>query len=135
MLETDILIVPADTGFDQFLQDTRGKKAARHLVITKDDWVCGVQTMDAALRHGLEKSASGATLGDVVKTDFAIAHPEDTIFQVLRRMQDRNAEMALVMKGSGVWTGMPRGEDVLGVISKDQVADSVTESIIPYSAG
>ena len=134
VMETDILIVPANTGFDQFLHEAAGKKAARHLVITKDDWVCGVQTMDAALRRGLEKSGTDATLGDVIKTDFAIAHPEDTIFQVLRRMQDRNAEMALVMKGSGVWTGMPRGDDVLGVISKDQVADSVTDSILPYSA-
>ena len=55
------------------------------------------------------------------------------MFQVLRRMHDLNAELAVVVKGTGKWRGMPAGEDVLGVISKDQVADSVTESILPYT--
>ena len=38
--------------------------------------------------------------------------------------------MAVVVKG----TGVPRGEDVIGVISKEHVADSVADSISPYAA-
>ena len=39
--------------------------------------------------------------------------------------------MTVVVRAAGV----PRSADVLGVITKEHVADSVAESIKPYSAG
>ena len=37
--------------------------------------------------------------------------------------------MAIVTKSSG---RMPRGKDVVGMISKEHIADSVADSIRPY---
>jgi len=37
--------------------------------------------------------------------------------------------MAIVAKSSG---RMPRGKDVVGMISKEHIADSVADSIRPY---
>ncbi len=37
--------------------------------------------------------------------------------------------MIVVVKGDGV----PHKDDVIGVITKDQVADSVAESVRPYA--
>jgi CIC family chloride channel protein len=39
--------------------------------------------------------------------------------------------MTVVVRSDGV----PRADDVLGVITKEHIADSVAESIKPYSAG
>ena len=135
VMDRNIVVLPASTGLDQFLRQAASDNTLRHLVVTKADKICGVQTVDAAFRHGLEKSPTDVNLGDIVKAEFAIAQENDTIFHVLRRMHDQKADLAVVVKGTGVWTGMPSGEDVLGTISTDQLADSVIESVLPYSSG
>ena len=135
VMERDVLVVPADTALDQFLKQVAEAGAVRHLVVTKADEISGVQTVDAAIRRGLKRSPTDLTLGQIVKPEFAIAQEDDTMFHVLRRMHDRKADMAVVVKGTGVWNGMPQGEDVLGVISKDRIADSVIASVLPYTAG
>ena len=51
------------------------------------------------------------------------------MFDVIRRMWRRNAFMAVVV---GKERGTPRADDVLGVITKDHVADLVAASIQIY---
>jgi CIC family chloride channel protein len=51
------------------------------------------------------------------------------VFDVVERMWKRSASMAIVTKSSG---RMPRGKDVVGMISKEHIADSVADSIRPY---
>jgi CIC family chloride channel protein len=46
-------------------------------------------------------------------------------------MWRRKAVMTVVVRADGV----PRAGNVLGLITKEHVADSVAESIKPYSAG
>jgi CIC family chloride channel protein len=43
-------------------------------------------------------------------------------------MWRRNAIMAVVVSGQGI----PRGSDVVGVITKEHVADSVADSVKAY---
>jgi len=54
---------------------------------------------------------------------------DETAFEVIRRMWRRNAIMAVVVRGAH---GAPRGTDVIGVITKEHVADSVADSIKAY---
>jgi CIC family chloride channel protein len=46
-------------------------------------------------------------------------------------MWRKHAVMTVVVKGHGV----PRGEDVVGVITKEHVADSVASSVSLYPRG
>ncbi len=50
------------------------------------------------------------------------------MFDVVERMWRHGASMAIVTKGHG----MPRGKSVVGMISKEHIADSVADSIRPY---
>jgi CIC family chloride channel protein len=50
------------------------------------------------------------------------------VFDVIRRIWSKDATMAVVVSGRGA----PRGSDVLGLIGKDQVADSVAASVQIY---
>ena len=103
----------------------------RHVVVSRDERIVGVLRVNTALRRGLEGTTTGASLGDVASEQFVIAHGEDIMFSVIGRMWRKGAVMTVVVKGEGI----PRPGDVIGLITKEHVADSVAESIKPYSAG
>ena len=53
------------------------------------------------------------------------------MFDVVERMWKRGASMAIVTKAAG---RTPRGKDVVGMISKEHIADLVADSIKPYGS-
>jgi len=57
-----------------------------------------------------------------------VVSEEVTAYEVIRRMWRKKAIMAVVVRGSGI----PRASDVVGVITKEHVADSVADSIAVY---
>ena len=59
-----------------------------------------------------------------------MAREEDIVFDVVTRMSRRGAGMAVVTKAKR----RQRAADVLGVITKEHIADSVADSIKPYAA-
>jgi CIC family chloride channel protein len=71
------------------------------------------------------------SLGDVADRRFTLAQEDNVMFDVIRRMARRCAAMAVVTKGRG----RPRAADVVGVISKEDIADAVADSIKPYGEG
>ncbi|MGC2601371.1 MAG: chloride channel protein, partial [Rhodomicrobium sp.] len=68
-------------------------------------------------------------MGTVARKNFTIVREEDVMFDVIERMWRRGAIMAVVVKGA---VRTPRAENILGVISKEHVADSVADSIRPF---
>jgi len=82
-----------------------------------------------ALRRGLETAYTGVTLGSVAQRNFIIAREDDIVFDVVTRMTRRDAAMAVVTRN----VRRPHASDVVGIISKDQIADSVGASIKPFS--
>ena len=52
------------------------------------------------------------------------------MFGVIGRAWHRGAMMAVVVRGNGA----PSASDVLGVITKEHVADSVALSVRPYTS-
>ena len=75
-----------------------------------------------------KKSYSGVCLGDVVQENFTIVREGDIMFDVVQRITRRDAVMAIVVKNGS--RGRPA--DVVGIISKDQIANSVGASIKPF---
>lgn len=102
----------------------------RHVVITQGQAIEGVLRVNTALRHGLEGAYTGLALGEVAITNFTVAHQEDVMFNVIGEMSRRNAAMVIVSRT----LGLPSASDVAGLITKEHVADSVSESISPYAA-
>jgi CIC family chloride channel protein len=127
VMDRDVMVLPAETSFDEFLRQQQGS-AMRHVVVRHGPRIIGVQRVNTGLRRGLESAYTGITLGDVARTNFTIAREDDVVFDVIRRMWRRGGSMAIVVKGGRV----PRADDVIGVITKEHIADSVAESIRPY---
>jgi len=99
-------------------------------VVAPDDRIVGVLRVNTGIRQGLQSAYTGVTLDDVASPDFTIAHEEEIMFSVIEGMWQRGAMMAVVVRGNG----SPLASDVLGVITKEHVADSVALSVRPYTS-
>ncbi len=84
--------------------------------------------VNTALRAGSQSAAPGTPLGELASRDFTIVRAGDVAFDVIRRLWRKGAIMALVVPDRG----LPRGDTVLGVITKEHVANSVADSIHVY---
>ena len=129
VMNKDFLVMPADTPFDEFLRRPEHKGGMLHVIITMGERIAGVLRVNTSLRRGLEGAYTGVTLGEVASRRFTIAREEDIMFNVIGRMWRRKASMILVVHGEGI----PHKGDVIGVITKEHVADSVAESVRPYA--
>jgi len=130
VMDTDIMILPTDMSFDTFLRIMDHDGRTRHVVVTRQNMIFGVLRVNTGLRRGLEGSYTGVTLGEVAARNFTIAREEDVMFNVIDRMSRKKALMVIVVRGQGV----PRASDVAGLITKEHVADSVSESMRSYTA-
>ena len=68
------------------------------------------------------------TLGELASPHFTIVRAGDAVFDVIARLSRRRAWMAIVVRPCRV----PRAGDVVGVITKEHVADAVAGSIKIY---
>ena len=128
VMDSDMLILPAEDSFDTFLREHEAEGRLRHLVVTRKGRLHGVIRVNTGLRRGLGGAHTEATLGDVASRDFTIVREDAIASDAIERMWRKNAFMAVVVRGRGI----PRGADVVGIITKEHVADSVASSLKIY---
>jgi chloride channel protein, CIC family len=128
VMQKDVTILPAEADFDEFLRQHAGGAGFKHVVVTRRNHIAGVVRVNLGLRRGVEQAYSGVHLGDVAQRNFVIAREADIMFDVVQRIARRAASMAVVVKGQG--RGRP--SEIIGIISKEHIADSVAESIKPF---
>ncbi len=126
VMDRNALVLPAKMGLDEFLRRPELSAHMQHVVISEGDRIVGVQRVNVGLRRGLSGAGAGVTLGDIARKDFTIAREEDVLFDVIQRMWRRGATMAVVVTGAA---RTPRVDNVVGIISKEHVANSVADSI------
>ncbi len=128
VMDKSVLVLPAETDFAAFLRETSAG-GFKHIVVTEGERIVGVLRVNTELRLGLESAYSGVRLGDIAQKNFTVSRAQDVVFDVVERMWRRGAAMSIVTKGRGV----PRGGNIVGMISKEHIADSVADSVRPYS--
>jgi chloride channel protein, CIC family len=128
VMQTDVTLLPAEADFDAFLRQHSGGAGFKHVVVTRGNHIAGVVRVNIGLRRGVEQAYSGVRLADVAQRNFTVAREADIMFDVVQRMARHNASMAVVVKGRG--RGRP--SEIIGVISKEHIADSVADSIKPF---
>jgi len=128
VMDTDVPVLPAETSFSEFLARPENEGRLRHIVVTSKGRLAGVIRVNTSLRQGAGAAASSVTLGDLASRDFTLVGPDEVVFDVIDRMWRKGATMAVVVSSRGA----PRGKDVLGVITKEHVADSVAASVKIY---
>ena len=127
-MERDVLVAPADMSFDALLAQPDNAGRMRHVVVADGGRLIGVLRVNTALRQASAAAHAPIALRDIASREFTIAREDDIVFDVIQRLWRRNAVMALVVRGRGV----PRAADVVGVITKEHIADSVAESVKVY---
>jgi len=128
VMDRDVIVAPADTDLDGLLRQCGTEAGLKHIVVTRGDHVCGVLRVNLGLRRGLDAVDDGLCLGDVCQRNFTLARETDIVFDIVQRMARRAASMAVVGKAGGRW----RPSQIVGIISKEHVADSVADSLKPF---
>jgi chloride channel protein, CIC family len=130
VMDRSVLVLPAETDFAAFLRETSAG-GFKHIVVTSEDRIIGVLRVNTELRLGLESAYSGVRLGDIAQKNFTVSRAEDVVFDVVDRMWRHGASMSIVTKGG---RRVPRAGNIVGMISKEHIADSVADSVRPYSS-
>ena len=131
-----VVLAPADMSFDEFLAHPDNAGRMRHVVVTENNRLLGVVRINTSLRQASGRQTddgnSRVTMRDIASRNFTIVREQDLVFGVIRRIWRRHATMAVVVVDTGT---VPRPDSVLGVITKEHVADSVAASVKVYPGG
>ena len=127
----DFTVEPAESPLDEFMRRPEHKGAMRHVIVAQGDRILGVVRINTGLRLGIADIEEGVTLRDVAQRSFTLVRENDVAFDVIYRLWRRNAVMALVVPGAE-HPRRPRPGDILGVITKEHVADAVAASLQFY---
>ena len=128
VMERDFVVMPADADLDQFLRTCGTAAGYKHVVVARGNHISGVVRINTGIRRGLEDAFTGVTMASVAQRNFTIARENDIVFDIVQRMGRHSAAMAVVVKAGS--RGRPA--EVVGIISKEHIADSVTDSIKPF---
>jgi CIC family chloride channel protein len=126
VMDRNFLQADEDETFDQFLQRLPGSGGGlRHVVVTRGEQIVGVLRVNADLPR---EAGAHVSMGTLALRKFTIAPRNEAMFDVISRLWRRNATMAVVVDG----TTRPRRENIVGVITKEHVADEVASSVRMY---
>ncbi len=128
VMERDVVVVASDADFDDFLRKHGDAGALKHVVVTRGKHIVGVVRVNTKLRRGIEAAYTGISMGQVAERSFTLARENDIVFDIVQRMARHNSSMAVVTTAQGRW----HPSQIVGVISKEHLADSVAESIKPF---
>jgi CIC family chloride channel protein len=126
IMDRDVLVLEETTPFSTFLKLAAVEGGLRYVVVTRDGAVTGGLRVNTDLRRTLGVAAGDVLLGDLMNPRFIIVRETEVAFDVITSMWNRKATMAIVVSNEG------GTERVLGVITKEHVADTVARSVQIY---
>jgi len=129
VMETQFLLVPAETRLDTFLQRAENRTGMCHVIVTSGNHIAGAVRINTGLRSAAAGLGAGVTFADMANQRFTIVRESDVAFDVINRLWRKNGVMALVVRGGNPRFRIPRAADIIGVITKEHIADAVAASI------
>lgn len=128
VMKSDVAVLDAGVTFAQFLQMSENVGGLRQVVVTRHNHISGVIRVNVDLRRAVGAAAAQTTLGELANHDFTVVRENAAVFDVITRMRRKHASTALVISEAG----FPSAARILGVISKEHIADSVADSVGLY---
>ena len=129
VMDRDFVLVEADESFARFLQLSDGRGGLRHVVVTRGNLIVGVLRVNSDLRRTVSAAGADVPMGTLARRNFTIVRQNAVVFDVIARLWRRQAVMGVVVDG----TGVPRRHNVVGVITKEHIADEVASSVSLYA--
>ncbi len=128
IMDRDVAILEESTRFSAFLDASAGAGGLRHLIVTRQGHIVGVLRVNIDLRRAVGAAGADVTLGELARRDYTFVREDSATFDVIVRMRRKSASMALVLPA-----GTPTDKrQILGVITKEHIADNVAGSISLY---
>ena len=128
IMERDVLVLDEATLFTAFLGMAAAHGGLRHVVVTKAGQIIGGLRVNVSLRRAVGAGAKDAKLGDLVAKNFVIVREDDIAFDVIKTITNAHVAMAIVIGASAD----AASEQVVGVITREHIADSVARSVQIY---
>ncbi|MGO8739116.1 chloride channel protein [Rhodoblastus sp.] len=128
VMQRDPVLLPADADFSAFLRDPAYAGGMKHVVVTRGERLVGVIRVNMELHCGVEQADPGVRVGDIAQKNFVIAHENDIMFDIVSHMARRRASTAVVIADKL----RPRAQNVVGIITREHIGDSVAEGLKPY---
>jgi chloride channel protein, CIC family len=129
-MATDFEVRPAAQPLDQVIGSLEETGAPFYLMVADGARFKGYLRLDPGFKLWQAREP-GTTLGDVARTDFVLARPMDTMFDVIGRLARRGGSLAVVVGGA---RRIPRAADVAGFIALDTMGAAVIENARAYAA-
>ncbi|HQT45778.1 MAG TPA: chloride channel protein [Acidocella sp.] len=126
IMERDVLVLDENTLFTSFLGMAAAHGGLRHVVVTRAGKIIGGLRVNVSLRRAIA-AADDVRLGDLVAPNFILIRAGDAAFDVIKEMTRQSAAIAIV---TAHMVGEP--DKVVGVITKEQIADTVSRSVQLY---
>jgi CIC family chloride channel protein len=130
-MDTDVALAPADMSFEALLALPEHRGRLRNVVVFDEEHIFGVLRVGSSLLQAAHLAETSPTLRDIVSRRYTVVHEEDVVYDVIRGMWRAGAMMAIVVRAREI----PVPRNVLGVITKEQIADSVAGSVKVYASG
>jgi chloride channel protein, CIC family len=139
-MDPDFMLVDEAMSFDEFLRLSDGSRqrgphggpnattGMRHVVITRGPLIVGVLRVNTDLRRTVGASAHDVPMGTLARRNFTIVRTDAVVFDIISRLARRRAVMGVVVEGHR----RPRADKVVGVITKEHIADEVARSVRMY---
>jgi CIC family chloride channel protein len=124
----DVAILDEATTFAALLQMSASIGGLRHVVVTRHNHVTGVLRVNTDLRRAVGAADAEVTLGELARPNFTVVREDAAVFDVIGRMRRKRVGWALVLPSAG----SAEARRIFGVITKENIADSVADSIVLY---
>ena len=130
-MDRDVLVLDEATTFAAFLEMAAAAGGLRHVVVTREGNILGALRVNTDLRRAIGAAGSDVRLGELVGGRLATVPDTMAMFDVIVLMWRSGASMAVVVGPE------PDGgrRQVVGIITKEHVADAVAASIRMYLPG
>jgi chloride channel protein, CIC family len=129
VMDMDVVLGPAGMSIGAFLAQPEHRGRVRHVIVFEGERIRGVLCLNTGLRRASEATPPNLLLGEIASRNFIVVRQDEIMFDVIRRMWRKKAIMAIVVPARRI----PRPVDIAGVITKENVADSVAASIDDYA--
>jgi len=121
VMSKDFIVLPAEMSVTEAL--SRVDVETNRVVVTDGTRIVGYVRF-SAIPYQADRFVR-QTLGEIMKTDFVVAVPKGNLNSVITRMSRRDRSYAIVVANE---SGVPRAEDVVGVIDREELAQAIVRN-------
>lgn len=128
IMTSDQIYIDASLRVFEAIDKIGPSPVAKPLVVMEGGRIAGV-IPDVTALYAVAGDQGHKALKEVIKEDFVVVVDDMNMYDVIKRMERRKARVAVVVRPC---RGVPRQDDIRGVITKSHIADSVVSSMQHY---